>query len=216
MRRYSPAILILGFTAIFVGYLSVWLRGPGAGLSFLGVEMGEWFKFAGLGPRRDIFYLPPVLLGLMLALWTSTWPAPTGGGFAWRPWAVRVLAVLVSFLAFPAIEDITGPVREQYLLRVFLIGLVIVVALLSAFWHPQGRWRAAPWLAIGALGILNLVLPTWLFAQAQSFLSSLLGVPVAAGMGLWLNGLGSTLVAVTAFYEGVTRSRSSSPARLTA
>ena len=124
MRRYSLILLSLGFTAIFIGYLSVWLIGPGAGLSFLGVEMGEWFKFLGLGARRDLFYLPPVTLGLLLAIWTVTWPQQ--GGFDWRAWAVRALAVLVSLLAFPAIEDISGPVREQYTTRVILIGMVIV------------------------------------------------------------------------------------------
>ena len=124
----------MGFTAVFIGYLTVWLPGPGVGLSFLGIEMGEWFKFLGLGGRRDIFYFPPISLSLMLAVWTITWPQNN-----WQAWAIRALAVLVSLLAFPAIEDITGPVREQYTLRVILIAMVAIVALLSGIWRPSAR-----------------------------------------------------------------------------
>ena len=45
--KRSLNLLLLGFTAVFIGYLSVWLPGPAAGLSFLGVELGEWIKFMG-------------------------------------------------------------------------------------------------------------------------------------------------------------------------
>lgn len=199
MRRYSQVLLIGGFTAVFVGYLSVWLRGPGVGLSFLGVEMGEWFKFLGLGPRRDLFYLPPITLGLMLAVWTMTWPAKEG--FDWRAWVVRALAVFVSLLAFPAIEDISGLVRDQYMLRVVLIGVVIAAALLSGFWRPKGRWQRLPWILLAALGVLGALLPSWLYFQVQPFLSELLGVPVGAGMGFWLNVVGNTLIVVLSLYQ---------------
>ncbi len=202
MRRHSQTLLILGFTAIFIGYLSTWLRGPGVGLSFLGLEMGEWFKFLGLGTRRDLFYLPPITLGLMLAIWTMTWPPDRSKkGFGWRAWAVRALAVLVSLLAFPAIEDINGPVREQYVLRLILIGLVVIVALVSGFWRPQGAWRAIPWLAMTILGILGAVLPSWLFLQVQPFLSEIIGLQVRSGLGLWLNAFGNALVAAVSLLQ---------------
>jgi hypothetical protein len=202
MRRSSQFLLILGFTALFVGYLSVWLRGPGVGLTFLGVEMGEWFKFLGLGPRRDVFYLPPVLLGLMLSIWTWTWP--TRAGFDWRAWMVRALGVLICLLAFPAIEDISGPVREQYLLRVVLIGLVFATALITGFWRPTGGWPRLPWLLLAGLGLLGALLPTWLYLQVQPFLSDILGVSVSAGLGFWLNMLGNTLIVVIGLYRMLT------------
>ena len=208
MRRSSQTLLILGFTAVFIGYRSVWLRGPGAGLSFLGLEMGEWFNFLGLGSRRDLFYLPPITLGLMLAIWTMTWPArESDAGFDWRAWIVRGLAVLVSLLAFPAIEDISGPVREQYVLRVVLIGLVIVVALLSGFWRPKGAWRTLPWIALAVLGVLGAALPAWMFLQVQPFLSDILGVPVSADIGFWLNVVGNTVVAATSLFQLATINR---------
>ncbi|MFZ0547082.1 MAG: hypothetical protein WAM60_16675, partial [Candidatus Promineifilaceae bacterium] len=73
-RRYYP-LLWVGFTFILAGYLMVWLPQPVVGLSLLGVEMGEWVKFlpqiqAGLLPDRNLFYLPPILLGLMMVVWT--------------------------------------------------------------------------------------------------------------------------------------------------
>jgi hypothetical protein len=202
MRRHAQTLLISGFTAVFVGYLSTWLRGPGAGLSFLGVEMGEWFKFMGLGPRRDLFYLPPIILGSMMAIWTMTWPVQEkGSSFDWRAWAVRAVAVLVSLLAFPAIEDISGPVREEYLLRVFLIGIVVIVSLISGFWHPRGVWRRVPWMLLLFLGAAGAALPAWLFLQVHSFLSDLLGVPVSAGIGFWLNLLGNVLVGAASLLQ---------------
>jgi len=42
----SLQILIkAGFTAILLGYLLVWLPHEAAGLSFIGIELGEWVKF---------------------------------------------------------------------------------------------------------------------------------------------------------------------------
>jgi len=201
MQRTLQTILIVGFTAVLVGYLSVWLVGPGAGLSFLGIELGEWLKFLGLGSRRDIFYLPPVLLGGMLALWTMTWPDQD-----WRAWALRVLAVLVSLLAFPAIEDITGPVREQYTMRVIWIGIVVLVTLVSGFWRPQGAWLRLPWLLIAILAAVGLLWPTWLFLDIRPYLAGLFGQPVGTGLGLWLNGLGQGAIVLVCLLE-LARSR---------
>jgi hypothetical protein len=202
MRRHAQTLLITGFTAVFVGYLSVWLRGPGAGLSFLGVEMGEWFKFLGVGPSRDLFYLPPIILGTMMAIWTMTWPVQEGGSSVdWRAWAVRALAVLVSLLAFPAIEDISGAAREEYLLRVFLIGIVVIITLISGFWHPGGAWRRLPWMLLFLLGAAGAALPAWLFLQVHSLLSGLLGVSVSAGIGFWLNLVGNVLAAAASLLQ---------------
>ena len=182
-------LLILAFTAIFIGYLTVWLPGPGAGLSFLGVEMGEWFKFLGLGGRRDLFYLPPITLGLMLAIWTVTWPRQ-----GWRAWLMRGMAVLVSLLAFPAIEDITGAAREQYVLRVVLIGVVVVAALTSAFWHPAGRQKRVPWMLLALLGLIGFLLPTGMVLVVRPLASQVIGVPIGIGVGVILNGAGHLLV----------------------
>ena len=167
----------------------MWLPGPGAGLSLLGIEMGEWFKFLGLGSRRDLFYLPPITLGLMLAIWTMTWPQND-----WRAWTMRLLAILVSLLAFPAVEDIIGPVREQYTLRVLLIGVVLIVAVFSGLWRPQGRQLILPWTLLTLLGFVGALLPTWQYLAIRPFTSELFGVSLGIGLGVWLNLVGNLLV----------------------
>lgn len=202
-RQVVDLLLILGFTAVLVGYLSVWLVGPGVGLSFLGIELGEWLKFIGLGPRRDIFYLPPVTLGALLVLWTTTWPVS-----GWRSWAVRGIGLMVSLLAFPAIEDISGPVREQYVLRVFWILLVAALALLAGFWrHSRGRLRLS-WLLMLILSALGLLLPLWLMGEIRPYLTDLVGWPFAVGMGLWLTGFGYALVILVSLWQLFTTGRS--------
>ncbi len=201
--KHWQALLILAFTAIFIGYLNVWLPGPGAGLSFLGIEMGEWFKFLGLGARRDLFYLPPITLGLMLAIWTITWSRQ-----GWQAWLMRVVGVMTSLLAFPAIEDISGAVREQYVLRVLLIGLVVLVGLLSGFWHPTGKRKRLPWLLLALLGLIGAILPTWIYMTVRPFAAQIMGVPIGIGLGVLLNGVGHLLVTAVSLLQISAISRS--------
>lgn len=205
--KHLQTLLFLGFTAIFIGYLNVWLPGPGAGLSFLGVEMGEWFKFLGLGARRDLFYLPPITLSLMLAIWTMTWSRQ-----GWQAWLMRLIAILISLLAFPAIEDISGPVREQYLLRVVMIGVVVLVAVLSGFWHPTGKRERLPWILLALLGLTGAILPTWIYMMVRPFASQIMGVPIGIGVGVLLNGVGHLLVTGVSLFQISTITRSSSTA----
>lgn len=197
-RRVSLILLPLALTAVFVGYLMVWLPGPAAGLSLLGIEMGEWFKFAGLGARRDLFYLPPLTLGLLLALWTMTWPRNGR-----RAWLLRGVAVLVALLAFPAVEDITGPARQEYLLRAFGVVVVAAVALLSGFWRPRGRLAMLPWLLMAVIGLFGGLLPLWLYAQVRPFVSDLFGVSVGVGAGVVLATTGHLLVTAVAVWQMV-------------
>ena len=206
--KHLQTLLILGFTAIFIGYLNVWLPGPGAGLSFLGVEMGEWFKFLGLGARRDLFYLPPITLSLMLLIWTTTWSRQ-----GWQAWLMRLVAVLISLLAFPAIEDITGPVREQYVLRVVMIGVVVIVAVLSGFWHPTVKLKRLPWLLLALLGITGAFLPTWIYMIVRPFASQIMGVPIGIGVGVLLNGVGHLLVMAVSLFQ-ISMTTKSLPAAL--
>ena len=137
MRKYSQGALILGFTAVFVGYLSVWLRGPGAGLSFLGLEMGEWFKFLGLGPRRDFFYLPPITLGLMLAIWTMTWPARDG--LEWRAWGHGGISPGVKGL-WRKMAGWLGRVagEDRTVVRIALVWAAL--QLVAMVWDLPGAW----------------------------------------------------------------------------
>lgn len=191
-NRWQTALFV-GFTAVFVGYLSVWLAGPAAGLSFLGVEMGEWLKFLGVGVNRNLFYLPPITLGLMLALLSATW-----SNRRWQTWALRGTAVAVSLLAFPALEDLTGPSQAAYTPRVWLIGVVLLASVLAAGLRIRGEGNAVPWLLIAICGILGAALPTWLFVLIRPVVVEQVGTPIGIGIGVWLNGAGHLLTAAVA------------------
>ncbi|MCA9969136.1 MAG: hypothetical protein KC425_02920 [Anaerolineales bacterium] len=199
-RRLPVQIwLQIGWTAVLVGYLTVWLPGPSAGLQFLGVEIGEWIKFAGVRGSRNLFYLPPITLGLMLALSTAGWPA------RWQTWALRGVAFGVSLLAFPALEAILREPRSEWLLRLLLIGLVGLAAVGSRWLRPYPR---AVWLLLALLGLAGAALPTWRYLTLRPFLAELFGTAVGIGPGVWLNGLGHLLVtAVAAQQLGKTKRR---------
>jgi hypothetical protein len=132
----------------------------------------------------------------MLVIWTVTWSRQ-----GWRAWLMRGLGVLISLLAFPAIEDISGPVREQYMLRIWLIALVILTALLSAFWHPQNKLKRLPWILLASLGVIGLLLPSWIYLQVRPLASQIMGVPIGVGVGVLLNGIGHLLVVIVSLMQ---------------
>ena len=185
--------LLLGFTAILVGYLMVWLPGPAAGLQFLGIEMGEWSKFLGVGVKRNWFYLPPLTLALMLLFFTVGWQ----NGRV-KTWLFRGVAVGVSLLAFPALEDLIGPSQSEYLSRVAGIGLVVVVAGLLMILGGQERplLRNLGWGLTAVVGLVGLVLPTLIYLEVRPFASEIMGVPLGYGPGFWLNLLGHATVLI--------------------
>lgn len=191
-------ILLLGLTSIFIGYLTVWLPGPAAGLSFIGVELGEWIKFLGVGRSRDLFYLPPITLGLLLALMTVSWD-----NHRWQTWVMRGLAVAASVLAFPAIEAIRFEPTSEWLPRLQLILLVVIVVLLSglaASRRPLGANRIT-WLLMAVVGLVGLALPSWMYFVARPLVSQAVGLPIGVGLGVWLNGLGHLAVVVVSLHN---------------
>ena len=192
-------LLLAGLTAVFIGYLSVWLPGPAAGLQFLGLELGEWIKFLGVGAIRDLFYLPPIILGLMLAVLTMGWE-----NGRWQTWLMRGLALLVSLLAFPAYEDLMGASRSEYLLRVALIGLVGLTIILAALVGKKlvANWAWLPWILLAVLGIVGAALPMWYYiSQVQPYVSTVFGVPVGVGWGLILNTAGCLGIAAVSLWQ---------------
>jgi len=179
-------------TLIFSAIFLVWLPGPAAGLQFIGLEMGEWTKFLGVDTRRNWFYLPPITLGLML-VWLTLLP----GLLPRRRWLQRALGVTVALLAFPALEDVTGSLRGEYLPRVAAIGLVALAAAGAGVWE---RWRGGngrlPLLWAGLLlpALVGLIFPTWIFLLVRPAAAQVMGQPLGIGPGVWLNGAGHLLI----------------------
>lgn len=191
-KPHQQTLFLLSFTAILVGYFMVWLPGPSAGLQLLGFEMGEWTKFFGLGVKRNWFYLPPITLALSMLFFTMGW---RNGRF--QTWLFRGVAVAVSLLAFPALEDITDPTSwRDYVSRVVAIGLVVAVVGLLAVLGRQKR----PWLVPVSrvltivVGLVGLILPTLIYLEVRPYVSDLLRLELGYGPGFWLNLLGHTAV----------------------
>lgn len=194
------SLLKLGFTAILLSYLIVWLPQPIVGLSFIGLEMGEWVKFlpqvrsGEILAAKDLFYVPPITLSLMLLLWTLDWP-----NRRWKTWGMRVVAVFVSMLALPAIEVVRFEPPDQWLARllavVFVIGGALAIVPIDAGTKMGSRVYAMA--GIVCLAAIGAILPTWVYLSVRPAAEQVIGVDVGFGPGFWLN-LGGNLVVAAA------------------
>ena len=196
-ERQSALILNASFTVILVGYLVVWLPGPAAGLQFIGVELGEWIKFLGVGAARNLFYLPPITLSLMIVINSADWPNQH-----WRSWAARGVAVIVSLLAFPSVEAIRFEPRSEWLTRLQLIGLLFVVLLSTVLvaWKGTSTARAKlRWSTLLLVGLLGALLPSWAYLRVRPLVAEAVGMPIGVGLGVWMNGVGHLLAAALSF-----------------
>lgn len=190
----KPAQLWLwgGLTAVVLGYFLVWMPHQSVALSLIGLDIGEWTKFlpqmqSGQLPNRNLFYLPPITFGLMLALLTADW-----SNRRWQTWAARATAVLVSLLAFPSLDALQFEPASEWLLRLVMIGLVVMVAVGgTAVW---GRWPrlVRPLLLVVALS--GAILPLYAYLAVRPVVSVLLGESLGIGLGVWLNTAGHFMV----------------------
>lgn len=191
--EFWTSLLLVGLTAVFIGYLNVWLPGPSAGLRLIGLELGEWIKFLGVRQSRDLFYLPPILLGTIIALLTAGWRNDR-----WQTWVARTLAVLVGLLAFPAVAAITTEPRSEWLARLVGVALVFAASLAAALLASRRQSTRWVWWVVLVLCWLGLVLPLWQYAVVQPVVAEALRQPVGIGLGLWLNSAGFLLISLAA------------------
>lgn len=201
-RGMPRLLLFLGLTAALVGYFQIWLPGPAAGLQIIGIEMGEWIKFLGTGPRRDLFYLPPIAIGLVIALLASTWPNNRP-----RTWIARGLAVAVAMLSFPAIAVIQLEPSGEWLLRLSLIGLVAFVAGAGALFSRRAAVSPWLWLSIAVVATLGAVLPALQYFAVRPVVEEIMRRSIGIGLGVWINTVGLLLVAAVALAEFFNRRR---------
>lgn len=189
--------LLLGLTLILVGYFLPWLSHPASGLTLIGLDISEWTKFmpqmgSGELPHRDLFYVPPITLGICLAL------CSVGQTNGWRPWLLRGLALLVAFISFPSIDAIRFEPSGEWRPRLILIGVVLLFALAAVWLDRLPQWVVN--LLLGLTAGVGFVLPTYLFWVLLPVLESWLVLDFQIGWGLWLNGVGHLLVAGMALW----------------
>ncbi len=127
------------------------------------------------------------MLVLLAARWSNR---------RWQTWATRVLAIALSFLAFPALEAL-GTEAAEWLWRVLMIALVILAAAVSSITGQFLSGRVL-WSLILLAALAGAILPTWTFMAVWPHFASLLRGDVGVGPGLWLNAVGHLTVAVVA------------------
>lgn len=169
-------------------------------MQLIGIEIGEWIKFLGVGPRRDLFYLPPIVLGLALALLAATWPNN-------RPqtWVARGLAVAVALLAFPAIAAIQLEPSSEWLFRLMLISVVVFVAAIGAAVAARAPGSLWPWLMMAIVTALGALLPTLQYLAVRPLVEEIMRRPIGIGLGVWLNAAGCLLAATMVLVEFAAR-----------
>jgi hypothetical protein len=193
-RKPRLALLVsFGAATALVGYLLPWLAHPAAGLTLIGLEVGEWIKFlppfrTGTAPLpREVFYLPPLTLGAMLVLMTADWPDRGA-----RTWLMRGCGVLISLLALPQPEVIRDEPAAAWWLRLALIGLVALIGLMLSVW--PGKKRRLLWIG-AAVGMLGALVPTVGFYLIRPIVAEALRAPAGVGIGVWVSAAGQLALA---------------------
>lgn len=189
-------LLFLGLTVMFMACFMTWLPGPAVGLQIIGLELGEWIKFLGVGVGRNWFYLPPIAVGTIVALLAAMWP-----NTEWRTWLARLLAVAIAMLSFPAIAAIQMEPRSEWLARLLAIGGVAAVATGGSLIRRGNSTERWIWLAIAIIAFMGGLLPAIQFLLVIPVVEGILKQDLGAGIGVWLNSIGSLLVGAVALLE---------------
>ena len=188
-KRWEEKGLPLGLTLILIGYFLPWLSHPTNGLTLIGLDISEWIKFLpqiGELPNRNLFYLPPITLGLILVLLSVRLAQ------GWRPWALRAVGILVATISFPSIDALRFEAAGEWRLRLFMIAFVVAVAM-GSVWLGRLPKRITYGL-ITLTAMVGLILPTYLFSIILPVVETWLVIDWQVGLGIWFNGIGHLLI----------------------
>lgn len=197
MNKPTSWLALVAITLILVAYFLDWIPHPAAGLTLIGLEVGEWIKFlpgmrnvADPVTNRTWFYLPPITAALALLGLTADWPIGR-----LQTWLARAIAGVVALLALPQLEVIRDEPSAEWRTRVVWILLVGVAALLVGLVGKRARVVALLWIVVALIGGL---LPTIGYVQIRPVIATALQESVGIGVGVWLNLAAHLLLAVAA------------------
>jgi hypothetical protein len=184
-------LLPLSALAALAGYLGPWVDHPVAGLTILGLDLGEYVKFlspvrsGAVSLWREGFYLPLLAVSLTCSL------AAFRRELAY-PWAVRALllaaAVVAALNLLPPAWTPQRMLTPEFQQQTLWIALCLAAMVFSPFLALLPRWIVAALVA--ALSLAALVLPLWQFFQVLPAIAELYNHPLAPGWGLFVTGLG--------------------------
>ena len=148
---------------------------------------------------RELFYLPPLVAALCLALMGSNQP--------WRYplWARTIMVMIASVLAIvvlPPYPFILQALGSNEFRRQFLMGAgclaVIWGTLLYRRRSTEAHERLPRAILAGLLIVISLagaIFPLWQFLSIRGALDRVYGQPIHIGWGLWLTVAGFLVVA---------------------
>ncbi|MEM9776296.1 MAG: hypothetical protein AAF902_17090 [Chloroflexota bacterium] len=186
--------MVISFVLILIGYFLPWLNHRLAGLTLIGLDISEWLKFlpqfaSGELPNRNYFYLPPLILGALLILWSAVEIQDSKRG-----WIVSAVGILIALIAMPALEalPLNGEAlraADEWLFR--LVGIALVGGLFLI--RPILTKIPSTWLLamMSLLSVVGIVLPGRLLYLSRSAYIFWLRLTPNPGLGFALHVIGS-------------------------
>lgn len=182
-----------------------------AALALLGLDLGEFWKFTAawsagqLALERHLFFLPPPLAAILLALWGAGQRGP-------RRWLLLLPTLFLSLVILPAAEFVLEAFKgiplyyeeatfaREYGFQLYLASGGVLVSQLSLVVGPRwpARWPARLALLVALAGAL---LPPWALWRGWPLLQNLYGGGAQVGPGVVLSALGFLLVALATVWQ---------------
>ncbi len=194
--KLVAVLILLGVALILVGYFSPWVPHRAAGLALTGFEIGEWIKFApevqsGSSPLRRVdFYWPPAVAAMGLALL-----AGNSRPWRWRDWSLVVIAVILSLLPFPLLEeisDLNGIKANIGRLGLVAMGEITCLVVIARQGLPAKVRGTALLLAAG----FGVILVSRAFSTAEPIVERLYDQAIDPGPGYNLTRCGMALLSM--------------------
>ncbi len=192
--------LLLGWLALALGMLGVWICHKTSALSLSGPDLGEFAKFlpgvqnGSLDLHRQFFYLPAVALSAGIALLIGS---PRLRFPSWTRWLALLIGACVSLQLLPPAWS--PPSLRSPELRAQAIGLFACWLLLACFWLLARLPLLISGALAGLLALLSSALSTWQTWVILCEVSALYGIAPSLGWGFWSVQIGLGLFAAAAF-----------------